>query len=500
MRVHHGLTIGEYVAESPIGMGGSGEVWRARDVTTGEAVAVKALFGKGQHVVERLRREANVLASVAGPHVVRLRDLLVEDDRAYLVMDLAAGGSLEDLFEERDRIPAPEVVTILAPIASALAAAHARDLVHGDITPANILFTADGRPLLADFGVVQAVGATEPVEGTFGYLDPAVANGERPTPASDVFGLAAVGFAALTGKLVWGSGSPEQLEGRALLGLHESLPELAPDVPPALADVIESALALDPYDRPDARTFASKVLHACAAAPVDIPVVAHLVAAPVTSVIRRRAIDHDDVDDVEAEALSRGKVRWPWKRAIVVAVFGAIMTAVSLALSALLGHVHLGVPHVVDGKPPVGNHSALTPTAATVRPAAEISPAGWRAVVARLDADRAAAFASADPDRLAAVYVAGSPAYDTDLATISSLQSRGLRARGFSATVEAATPVSGSGANEQLRVVDRLSGYRLVDLTGHVVGHGDPRPARTFTMWLHYGAAGWQVAKVSSLP
>src|ERR1700722_19755611 len=151
-----------YVVDELIGFGGTGEVWRAREVETGETVALKRLRTRGAAATERLRREAALLASVAGPHVIGVRRLVVEGDEAVLVMDHAVGGSLATVLGVRGRLPAPEVVTVLAPIAAALAAAHASDLVHGDITPANILFTADGRPLLADFGVAQALGGSFP--------------------------------------------------------------------------------------------------------------------------------------------------------------------------------------------------------------------------------------------------------------------------------------------------------------------------------------------------
>ena len=149
-----------YLVEELIGFGGSGEVWRARQADSGDTVALKRLRVRGAAATERLRREAALLATMAGPHVIAVRRLLVEGDEAVLVMDFAAGGSLAGVLAARGMLPAAEVVTVLAPIAAALAAAHARDLVHGDLSPANILFAADGRPLLADFGVAQAVGAS----------------------------------------------------------------------------------------------------------------------------------------------------------------------------------------------------------------------------------------------------------------------------------------------------------------------------------------------------
>jgi hypothetical protein len=123
----------------------------------------------------------------------------------------------------------------------------------------------------------------------------------------------------------------------------------------------------------------------------------------------------------------------------------------------------------------------------------------WRAIVMRLDQARARAFAMADVAPLAAVYVPGSSAYASDLTTVRSLASRGLRARGFTATVERVVVDSLSATTARLRVTDRLSGYDLVDASGRVVGHGAPRPTRTFTMTLQQTAANdWRVATISN--
>jgi len=105
-------------------------------------------------------------------------------------------------------------------------------------------------------------------------------------------------------------------------------------------------------------------------------------------------------------------------------------------------------------------------------------------VVAHLDELRAAAFAEDDESALAAVYAPGAPAYSADLSTLRSLASRGLHAEGFAATVEHVSIESGTATAERLRVIDRLTGYQLVDDAGNVVGHGAARPPKAFTMEL----------------
>jgi hypothetical protein len=480
-----------YVVEELIGSGGSGEVWRGRDLTSGDRVALKRLRGPGPASIERLRREATLLATVAGPHVVGLRGLLVEDDHAVLVMDLATGGSLAGVLATRGRLSAPEVVTILAPIASAVAAAHARDLVHGDLTPANILFTTDGRPLLADFGVAHAVGALlRTVQGTLDYLDPAVVNGAPPTPASDVFALGAVGYAALAGTPIWGSGSPDQIEGRSLIGIRTALDELVTDAPAALVEVIDSALALDPDDRPDARSFARAVLHSGAAAPVRLVTPVAPAPTPLTQPVRSAsAIVPPPVrpDERESKVPSAHGQRIALTVAAVLALAGAVGLGVALGRHGGSSASALTVPQ---------DHGVVAATPTASRSASPDPPLSWQAVVAHLDELRAAAFDAADPDQLSQVYTPGAAAYATDRATVDSLKSRGLHARGFHAVVVRVTADSMDDGVEQLSVVDRLTGYDLVDATGRVVGHGAARPSRTFTLWLTDVAGTWRVSRI----
>jgi eukaryotic-like serine/threonine-protein kinase len=489
-----------YVVDELIGFGGTGEVWRALDNGSGETVALKRLRNRGTTATERLRREAALLATVAGPHVIGVRGVIVEGDEAVLVMDYAAGGSLAAVLGARERLPAPEVVTILAPIASALAAAHARGLVHGDLTPANILFTADGRPLLADFGVAQALGAARDiVEGTVDFLDPAIVAGSPLVGASDVFALGAIGFTALAGQPLWGRGTPDQIQARASIGVRPSLDELAPDVPPALVAAIEAALRLEPDERPDARSFANAVLRACAAAPVGLAVTPTFAPAPMTQQVIPRpvidAIERDQVGfDIDADLQPRPTWRrhlLPWRRYLVMWVTACLTLMASAGLGLALGR-HGGSPDPMLNRAP-----ETLPTASMAALPNPSSNLTWEILVSRLEFLRTQAFAHGDATELAAVYAPRAAAYATDKSTLSSLASRGLRARGFAATVERVSAESGTRTTERLRVVDRLSGYDLVDASGKVVGHGAARPARAFTMQVSNASGRWRVTAIN---
>ena len=216
-----------YVVEALIGSGATGEVWRARD-GFGGLVAIKRLHRADATTRERLRRDAAVLSSVAGDHVVRVRDVIVADGEAAVVMDYAAGGDLASVISSRGGLTPPEVVTLVGPLAMALADAHERGLAHGSITPVNIVFTDDGRPMLVEFGLARLVGDRP--------ADAAVAT------ADDVHSLCSVGLAALTRE----------------------------KAPPALIAAIEGGAAPDPHDRPKARDLGLAVLRSCAAAPIRL--------------------------------------------------------------------------------------------------------------------------------------------------------------------------------------------------------------------------------------
>ncbi len=267
------LTLPGYEVHHRLGAGATGQVWLAREDRTGDLVALKRLHDPGDAAGrERLLREASLLAGFRHDHVIRLR--AVETDGAaapVLVLDHAAGGSLAALLARRGRLEPGEVVTVAAPLAEALAEAHSRGLVHGDVTPGNVLFDAGGRPLLADLGVARLVGEQPGVvESTADYLDPAVAAGGGPTPATDVHALAAVCHHMLTGAPPYAGDSLVQVLRAAAAGERGSLRALAPTAPVTLVDAVESGLAVDPEARPMAAALAEALLAAVPAQPVQL--------------------------------------------------------------------------------------------------------------------------------------------------------------------------------------------------------------------------------------
>ncbi|HUQ77551.1 MAG TPA: serine/threonine-protein kinase [Patescibacteria group bacterium] len=257
-----------YTLLEPAGVGGSAEVWRARDETTGEIVAVKRLhpvvFGD-EAGRRRLQREFDALGSLDEPHIVRVRDLQIGEREAALVLDFVDGESLaQRLVGQTAAKPAvtPEAAaSIVADVAAALAAAHAAGIVHRDVTPGNILLTADGEARLTDFGIAHASGdaaavtATGLLMGTMRYLAPEQLRGGTSTPASDLHGLAAVTYEMLAGHPAYEATSPV-----SLAEAQEAGPAPIAGVPAALDGAVRRGLAVDPARRPaDVGAFAASI-------------------------------------------------------------------------------------------------------------------------------------------------------------------------------------------------------------------------------------------------
>ena len=268
-----------YDVTGMLGAGSGGEVWLGRDRGTGEQVALKRVRpGAGLVGRDRLRREAAALAGLTHPHVLRLRSVvgcLDTPDDLVLVLDAALGGSLARLFARQGPRPAGQVATVLVAVAEALAAVHRAGLAHGDVTPSNVLVTADGRPVLGDLGSARlgagpprAGGAPllpdghgpggEPV-GTPGYADPAGADG----PAADVHGLAATCFFLLTGR------PPYDVSGARVPadGGFSVAGDLATR---RLMTVLDTALHPDPGHRPDAAALGRAAFDAALPEPLTV--------------------------------------------------------------------------------------------------------------------------------------------------------------------------------------------------------------------------------------
>jgi serine/threonine-protein kinase len=229
------------------------EVWLAEDAQLDRSVALKLLAPHADR--RRFEREARAAAALSHPNLERIYEYGEHEGRPYMALEYLPGGSLEERLTEGRPVPDQEAASIVADLASGLAHAHAQGLVHRDLKPANVLFDAEGRAKIADFGIARLVGADTLTEdgtvmGTAGYISPEQASGETATPASDVYSFGVILFRLLTGRLPFEGDSA--LEVAAMHREVEPPPIewLRPDAPAPLATIATAALAKEPRRRP----------------------------------------------------------------------------------------------------------------------------------------------------------------------------------------------------------------------------------------------------------
>lgn len=214
------LLAGRYRLVDPIGSGGMGRVWRARDEVLHRSVAIKeltaALYVTDSDravLLARTQTEARAAARINHSAVVTVHDVLEHDNRPWIVMELVEGGSLADAVRDRERLEPAEAARIGLWVLRALGAAHAAGVVHRDVKPGNVLLATDGRVLLTDFGIAQVEGDTTitrtgEIVGSVDYLAPERVRGQDPGPASDLWALGATLYTAVEGRSPFRRTSP----------------------------------------------------------------------------------------------------------------------------------------------------------------------------------------------------------------------------------------------------------------------------------------------------
>ncbi len=267
--------IGRYEVTGVLGRGGMGEVLAGRDPDSGDAVAIKRVLPEvlDARGLKRFIREANVLVGLEHPSLIRVRDTGIDGaGRAFLVMDLVPGGSLQDRIDRDGRLPPDEAASIVASVARALAVVHARGILHRDLKPDNVLLPEGGAPVLTDFGLAGTLEGGAPDDastlaahtapgtpitldgvfiGTAGYCSPEQATGstDRIGETSDVYGLGATLYAALTGRQPFTGPNLTVLLRAQLMSPLAPPSKTAPEVPTWLDDLCERCLAPEPGDR-----------------------------------------------------------------------------------------------------------------------------------------------------------------------------------------------------------------------------------------------------------
>src|SRR6267142_3578747 len=272
MTLAAGTRLGPYEITSPLGAGGMGEVYRARDTRLERTVAIKILpaHAASEERRQRFEREARAISSLSHPHICVLHDVGRHDGIDYLVMEYLEGETLADRLKRTDALPLPQVLRFGVEIADALDKAHRQGIVHRDLKPGNVMLTKSGAKLL-DFGLAKLRAPEVPLSaaselsalatgdkpltaegslvGTFQYMAPEQLEGKEPDARTDIFAFGALLHEMATGERAFKGKSQASLIAAILAAEPTPISRLRPLTPPALDRVVATCLAKDPDER-----------------------------------------------------------------------------------------------------------------------------------------------------------------------------------------------------------------------------------------------------------
>ncbi len=256
--MHRTLIDDRYRVLRPLGSGGMGRVYLARDETLGREVALKVLWehhAESGEFVERFKREARTAAALHYPNIVSVFDQARARDGAYyIVMEYVPRGTLKEHIERNGPLAVEEAAGAAIQIADALRVAHARGVIHRDVKPQNVFLTEAGALKVGDFGIAQAMWmtsmtATNLILGTVRYLSPEQALGKPVGPASDLYSLGVVLYEMLTGDTPYKASNPVATAMKHVSEPSPSPKDANPRVPEGLNAVVVRLLMKDPAER-----------------------------------------------------------------------------------------------------------------------------------------------------------------------------------------------------------------------------------------------------------
>jgi hypothetical protein len=462
-----------------LGRGGNGEVWLLRERASGALRAGKLIRVEAGVAG---RREARRLRAQVHPHIVACHGMLPVEgraDQAVLLMDYAAGGSLARLVAARGRLTVGETVTTVGPLAQALAALHGNGTVHLDVSPANVLFTAAGKPVLADLGAARTLGeAAGPREGTEGFVDPVGTTDLLGIPSSaDVYSLGAIAWFCLTGSI---PGAPSERPPLALA---------VEGIPSSLAAAVAAALADDPRHRPTAAELSRAILRSARPEPVDL--------AP--------AVDDDVLPDLvtrlEAGSRRRRRHRLPItiraprraspRTAAMILGLATLIASVTAVGAAIARNAD---PAASSDDEAAGSWQRLPE--ALRRRAESSDPVQAVQALAEI---RTRALVDADSELLGHINAAGSPAAIADESLVNRLTADGKRLEAFSTSVLGAELVPGLPAEAETAMVQVhvvTSGFSLRRIDGSEFAPPGAGSEQTLRIVLTRSDTGWRVERV----
>ena len=376
------LVAGRYRLMAPLGSGGMGTVWRAKDVVLGREVAVKEVtFPPGlsdedrEVLCERTRREARAAARLHHPSAVTVYDVVEENGSPFLVMELVEARTLSQVVRSDGPLSPQRTAQIGLALLGALETAHAQGIVHRDVKPGNVLLVEDsagGRVVLTDFGIASSQGdssitSTGLLLGSPAYIAPERARGQAPGPASDLWSLGATLFTAVEGRPPYDGGQPLLTVTAVVTGEHEPFLAAGP-----LAPVLEGLLERDPERRSTPATVRAALEPIAAAPPLWSP--GRPAPASPADEQRTERTTALPVADVTAAAQAQPPHPQPGRRRRSRVPLAALAAAAILAA----GITGFALSDRNIGAPRGGAATAGTPTPNASAPAT--LPAGWSSV------------------------------------------------------------------------------------------------------------------------
>jgi hypothetical protein len=266
LRFSSGTRLGAYEILAPLGSGGMGEVYRARDTKLNREVAVKVLpetLSSDREAMARFEREAHAVAALNHPNILSIFDFGTHEDTVYAVMELLEGATLRDKLDAGP-LPQRRATETAIQIARGLAAAHEKGIIHRDLKPENVFLTDDGRVKILDFGLAKKLGpssagtnapttpaGTEPgtVMGTVGYMSPEQVRGREADHRTDIFSFGAVFYEMLSGKRAFKGDSAVETMSAVLREEPPDLVETGRSVSPSLDRIVRHCLEKSPSAR-----------------------------------------------------------------------------------------------------------------------------------------------------------------------------------------------------------------------------------------------------------
>ncbi|MCD8045964.1 MAG: Stk1 family PASTA domain-containing Ser/Thr kinase [Clostridiales bacterium] len=243
--IEKGMMIADrYEIEKKIGAGGMSDVYKAKDLTLGRCVAIKVLkaeFGTDSSFVEKFRAEAQSVAGLEHPNIVNVYDIGTQGDLHYIIMEYVQGITLKTYIEKKGQLNYKETLSIAIQVARGIQAAHARNIIHRDIKPQNIMISTDGKVKVTDFGIARAVSKNTihaDVMGSVHYASPEQTRNGFVSNASDIYSLGIVMYEMVTGRVPFDGDSTVAVAIKHLQDEMISPSEYAQDLPISLEKII----------------------------------------------------------------------------------------------------------------------------------------------------------------------------------------------------------------------------------------------------------------------